>query len=529
MGKNINRRRHMKNRKRIIVLGGFVLLCLLLITVIVFFSLRSVVNKEDPNKICKGVYIGDINAAGMTVEDAVKAIEQIEKTYGKTEMTLEVDKKMAKATLAELGFGIKNKKDLADQAVNYCKTGNLWKRYRDIKKLEKGKKVIQPSYDLDKDTALALVQERCIPLTDGALNATISKENDKFVITHEEKGEAVDEKASVKKIETFLNNNWHGKPGTISMVVMVQEPQVTKKQLKTIKDLLGTYTTYYGVGGGRVQNIETSARLMNGNIIMPGQEYSVNAIMEPYTVENGYAEAGSYENGEVVQSMGGGICQVSTTLYNALLFSELKITQRSPHSMLVDYVEPSMDAAIAGDFLDLKFVNNTKHPIFLESILSGGYITFNIYGKETREAGRTLQFVSEIIEKKVPEGKKFEEEPDAAVGTIETASQAYTGIVAKLWKIILSNGVEVGREEVNSSVYEAVKPIVKVGTQSDNAEATAAIKAAIASQNEDNIKAAIASVQTPAPSNSTQTPPASAAPAPATPTPAAPTPTTPTP
>ncbi|MEG0107466.1 MAG: VanW family protein, partial [Lachnospiraceae bacterium] len=172
------------------------------------------------------------------------------------------------------------------------------------------------------------------------------------------------------------------------------------------------------------------------------------------------------ENGEVVQSMGGGICQVSTTLYNALLFSELKITQRSPHSMLVDYVEPSMDAAIAGDFLDLKFVNNTKHPIFLESILSGGYITFNIYGKETREAGRTLQFVSEIIEKKVPEGKKFEEEPDAAVGTIETASQAYTGIVAKLWKIILSNGVEVGREEVNSSVYEAVKPIVKVGSYS---------------------------------------------------------------
>ena len=116
--------------------------------------------------------------------------------------------------------------------------------------------------------------------------------------------------------------------------------------------------------------------------------------MRPYTAENGYAEAGSYENGKVVQSMGGGICQVSSTLYNAVLLSELEVTQRQPHSMLVSYVEPSMDAAIAGDYKDLKFKNNLEDPIYIEGYVSGGNISFIIYGNDTRSENRTIKYKS---------------------------------------------------------------------------------------------------------------------------------------
>ena len=113
--------------------------------------------------------------------------------------------------------------------------------------------------------------------------------------------------------------------------------------------------------------------------------------------DSGYAMAGSYLNGEVVDSMGGGICQVSTTLYNAVLRAELNVTERSPHSMTVHYVDLSEDAAIAGTYKDLKFVNSTEYPIYIEGYTtSDKKITFNIYGKETRDKNRTISFESHL-------------------------------------------------------------------------------------------------------------------------------------
>lgn len=223
---------------------------------------------------------------------------------------------------------------------------------------------------------------------------------------------------------------------------------------------------------------------------MPGEEYSANAAMEPYTTENGFTEAGSYESGKVVQSMGGGICQVSTTLYNAVILAELEVTQRQPHSMLVDYVKPSMDAAIAGDYKDLKFKNNTETPIYIEGYISGGNLTFTIYGKETRNANRSIEFVSETLST-TPAGKKFVESGDS-LGMMTKSGSGHTGKTARLWKVVYENGQEVSRDIFNNSTYSASPVTVNVGTASDNAEASALVKAAIATQDEGQINNAIA-------------------------------------
>lgn len=98
--------------------------------------------------------------------------------------------------------------------------------------------------------------------------------------------------------------------------------------------------------------------------------------------ENGYALAGSYENGQTVQTYGGGICQVSTTLYNAVIRAELKIVERFPHSMTVHYVPRSADAAIAGTHKDMKFKNTFDTPIYIEGKANGSTITFTVYGKK---------------------------------------------------------------------------------------------------------------------------------------------------
>lgn len=121
---------------------------------------------------------------------------------------------------------------------------------------------------------------------------------------------------------------------------------MTADELNQITDVLGTATTYYGSTYGRNINVEVGAEKLNGILLMPGEEFSVTDAVVPFNAENGYELAPSYESGQVVDSYGGGICQVSTTLYNALLQAELQILERHNHTMIVTYVEPSMDAAL---------------------------------------------------------------------------------------------------------------------------------------------------------------------------------------
>ena len=201
--------------------------------------------------------------------------------------------------------------------------------------------------------------------------------------------------------------------------------------------------------------------------------------------------AGSYENGQVVETYGGGICQVSTTLYNALLFAELEIVERYPHSMLVNYVDPSRDAAIAGDTKDLKFKNNQETPIYLEGgIDSSNQLRFTVYGKETRDENRTLEFVSETLAEEEYE-VKYQEDPSAALGSVTYEGSPHTGKSARLWKVIYVDGKETDRQQINESHYNKSDQIIKIGTKSDNASAAAAVRSAIATQNYSKIMAAI--------------------------------------
>ena len=455
-----------------------------------YFSLNSAVNKVAADVAWDNLYIGDIDVSGMKADEVKAALEKQEAQYQSAKITLIAEEASVEVTISDLGFSVSNIDELVDDVISYGKEGSLLERYSQIKELETKKKVFEEEYKVDTNVVEKTLEEKIPTLENAAKDATITRENGVFVVTQSEKGVAIDAAKSTEAIETFLNKEWDKKSGSIELVTTIDEPKITTEQLSEVKDLLGSFTTTCGTGGGRVQNIVTGAGLINGAVIMPGEEYSANAAMEPYTYDNGYAEAGSYENGKVVQSMGGGICQVSSTLYNAVILAELEIVERAAHSMLVSYVEPSMDAAIAGDFKDLKFKNNTETPIYIEGYVTGGKITFNVYGKETRSADRTIEYVSEVVSS-TPAGKKFVATGDA-VGSVTKASSGYTGMKAKLWKVVKEGGVEVSREVVNNSTYSASAAVYNVGTASEFAEVTAAINSAISSQSEDAINAAIA-------------------------------------
>ena len=268
---------------------------------------------------------------------------------------------------------------------------------------------------------------------------------------------------------------------------------MTREQLEQIQSVLGTFSTTFTRNSNRGKNIAHAASLINGALLMPGEEYSASTGMGPRNAANGYLEAGSYLDGQTVQSYGGGVCQVSTTLYNAVLLAELEITERWAHSMTVDYVKPSMDAAVAEGVKDLKFKNNTDSPIYIEGYTVGGKLTFAIYGKETRPTTRKVTYVSEVTSRTAAK-KRFVASGDA-VGTLKKSVSGHDAVKAKLWKIVTENGAEVSREAINTSNYQSSKATWKVGTGTDNAEAKSVITSAISSQNENTIKSAIAQAQ----------------------------------
>lgn len=484
-------RKAIRQKRRIMILSGAVLGIALIVFLGYYLTLRSAVNKIPEDIICDNVFIGEIDVSGMNAKEAKAAVEKKVAEYQTITVTLVAEEAKVDVTLSDLGFDVKDADKLVKKAVSYGKEGSIWSRYSDIKELEENKKVIKETYAVDAEAVEKVITEKVPELENAAKDATITRSNGAFVITDEVKGVMIDAAESVKAIETYFNGKWSREGGSIGLVTKVDEPEVTRAQLETIRDLLGTFTTTCGTGGGRVQNIETGAKHINGAVLMPGEEYSANAAMEPYTYDNGFTEAGSYENGKVVQSMGGGICQVSSTLYNAVIKAELEIVERAAHSMLVSYVEPSMDAAIAGDYKDLKFKNNTDTPVYIEGYVSGGKITFNVYGKETRSASRKVEYVSEVVSK-TDAGKKFVATTDA-VGTKTKATSGYTGMKAKLWKVVYENGVEVSREVFNNSSYRASEAVynVGVGNAAENPEAAAIVGNAIATQDEATIEAAI--------------------------------------
>ena len=182
---------------------------------------------------------------------------------------------------------------------------------------------------------------------------------------------------------------------------------------------------------------------------------------------------------------------MSTTLYNAVLYAELEVVERYPHSMLVNYVEPSRDAAIAGDYLDCVFRNNYDTPTYIEGeIDSANQLRFCIYGKDTRDAGRSVEFESETLETE-DYGITYEEDPEASLGSMQYAGSPHTGKTAQLWKIVYQDGEEVSRDVINSSKYEKSDQIIKIGTASDNSQASALVRSAIATQDQAKINEAI--------------------------------------
>ena len=210
-------------------------------------------------------------------------------------------------------------------------------------------------------------------------------------------------------------------------------------------------------------NLTVGAAKINGHVLMPGETLSGYECLQPFTTANGYRTAAAYENGQVVDSVGGGVCQIATTLYNMALNAELEITQRQNHSMIVTYVKPSKDAAIAGTYKDIKFTNNYSTPVYVEGYTEGKKLTFTVYGKETRPANRRVEYVSETLGTTSPGEPQQIVDNSLAPGARVKVQSSHTGLRSRLWKVVYVDDVETERTLLHTDTYNASKAIYRVG------------------------------------------------------------------
>lgn len=451
--------------------------------VLVFGALLTPVQAEEDNgRIEKGIFIGNVDVSGLSEEEAMQKVQTYIDEIGQAEITLNAMNGNSHTICAEdIGLTWINA-DVVTQAVETGKTGNIVQRYKALKDLEHENLVLPLEFTVDTQAVQNIIAEECAAYNVEAVDATLKRENGEFVIEPGITGVVIDEAASAEAIATFMTTEWDYQNATIDLVVTTDEPRGTEEELSQLTDLLGTFTTSYkSSGSNRSGNVANGCRLINGTTLYPGDELSVYEMISPFTEENGYFMAGSYSGGLVVDSLGGGICQVSTTLYNAVLLAELEVIERHNHSMIVNYVDPSADAAISGTQKDFKFVNNLDHPVYIEGITEDKKITFNIYGVETRPENRVVTYESEVLSTTPAAGEKVVADPSKPVGYIDVQS-AHTGYVAQLWKIVTVDGVEESRELVNKSTYKAVPRTAAVGTATPDPNISNLINAAIATQ-----------------------------------------------
>lgn len=421
--------------------------------------------------IADGVYVDAVSLGGKTVEEAQELVKEYIENLTKTTITLMIDEKKVKTTLGKLGFTcVEN--NYIEEASKLGKTGNLIKRYKELKEAENENLVYNLEFTVQDTDVLQFIQDKCSKYEVEPADAKLTRKNGKFVIKKEVLGRTINIEDTIEKIKNALGKEWNHEAVKVEAVMADAEPECTSEMLARCKDVLGEFsTTYASSSANRAANLDNAARLINGTVVMPGEEFSTSALLTPFTTDNGYETASAYSNGKVVDSIGGGVCQAATTLYNALLKAELEITERYNHSMIVGYVEPSMDAAISDGYKDLKFKNNTGVPVYVEGYTSGRTIYFKIYGEETRDTvNRRVEFVSEVTETIQPGADVVTKDPTLPSSYRAVQQSAHIGYKALLWKYVYVNGEQQSKEQVNSSSYAAEPAYVVVGTKQEKKE-----------------------------------------------------------
>ena len=361
--------------------------------------------------------------------------------------------------------------------------------------------VVQPSYYVEKDKAKLIItagkqgvkvdEEQLLSSIYSVLNENTEDEQKIEIPMKQDTPEEIDVDKIHEEVYKKVQDAYYTKePFTVypeeegidfdveatkSMLLEEKEeyeiPLIITKPSKTVKDigteafpdLLATFSTNYNAGNtNRTTNLRLAANKINGTVLLPNEEFSYNAIVGERTINAGYKMAATYSNGAVVDGLGGGICQISSTLYDAVVMANLKITTRRNHQFVTSYVPAGKDATVVWGSQDFKFVNSRKYPVRITATVQGGVATVQVWGIK-----EDVEYDISIETKKIATIEpttQYVQDPSLPAGQQKVVQAGSNGRKVEAYKVTKLNGQVVSTTLLSKDTYNAMKRIVHVGT-----------------------------------------------------------------
>ena len=389
-----SKKRKKRLRRTLIIVG--IIVSLLGIQLII---MRSTISKYDL-KIYPEVWVEDINVGGMTKDEAKNAIiKNRNKIIAKKDITINLNDKQYTIHTAKLDIK-HNYNAVIDEAYNIGRIDNLFKNYFAI--TSPGKQIFDVKYTYNYAILDTLLKDIVKDNDKNATNATIIRNNSgQLIVTDAKYGLSVDSNSLKNAIINKVNNIEKDQDLVIQARLKKVEPKIKENDLKSINTQISSVTTNFGSSNeNRSENIRVSSNAVNGNLLMPGNTFSFNDVVGARTIERGYKTAKEIVGDKVVDGIGGGVCQVSTTLYNAVLRTDLTSIERYRHTKRSSYIGSGLDATVVYGALDYRFKNTCSYPIYIESTINNKNVTFSIYSNAILNK-KKYEIVNEVMGNKV--------------------------------------------------------------------------------------------------------------------------------
>lgn len=501
------------------------LILIIIVFAIVFSTIFALLNINN-NNIAKGVKIEGISVSGLSGQEAKEKLESIYNKKIEEDITLKYDDFESKINQETLETKYNIDKAIMD-AMSVGKKGNIISNNYNILFALFGGKNIKLEYTINEDQTKKEIENIQTNLPGTMVEPDYYREEDKLIIVPGKEGLKIDEDALIERIKKYLINKdansseieipvqevWpenidiekiHSEiykevqdayltqnPTTVhpevegvdfdveeakkimettmekyEIPLKITKPNVTVVQLsaEAFPNKLASYSTRYDGGDeNRSINLEIACKKINDVVVLPGETFSYNKTLGARTASAGYKNAKVYENGEVVNGIGGGICQISSTLYNAILRANLEVVERRNHQFMTSYVPAGLDATVVYGVTDFKFKNSRKYAIKIKAEAQNGVATVEIYGiKEDEEY--QISFDTKTIST-IPYEVKYVNDSTIPEGQEVVKQIGANGAVTETYIIKSLNGKVVSNELLSKDTYNAMQRIILKGTK----------------------------------------------------------------
>lgn len=409
--------------------------------------------KSQVNNILDGIYIDKIYVGGLNKKEALSKVHDSVKkninrelvlTYGKNRWNLKYSQ------ILDLDID-----KTVDKALKYGRGGFILNTFFTRVKLKYSPKIVPLSCDINEQNFTKLLRNIRNKIDEKPRDAFFYLDNNNEInIAKEKKGVKVDD----MKLRSTIKDSFFKNKSKTKIPVKILDIKMDTNFLKNLKikhKLIEFSTFFNNANKNRTENLKLAAKKINGYILTPGEIFSFNKVVGKRSKENGYKKAPVFINGKTAYDIGGGVCQVSSTMYNAALLLDLEIVERRNHSRPVGYVPLGLDATVEYDLIDLKFRNNTNGTLVIFTMVRNDELKVIIYG--SKKINKNISLSSEIMDV-IPPLVTIEEDRNQKKDSIRI-NKGKQGYKVRVWKYYNNHDKKI----VSIDIYTPIDTIIFVG------------------------------------------------------------------